>query len=277
MRTVAKFPPELGIEEFETVMVNQYGEIIQHKKCRCKTYLEDLGGGMSLELVEVPGEAFMMGTGGFGGYEDERPSHWVQVPAFLIGKYPVTQQQWNQVTRKEKPFRSMGPWRPADRISWMDAEAFCKALSKKSGRPYRLPGEAEWEYACRAGSGTAFHFGETITTDLANYVGEFTYQNEPKGIYRHVSTEVGQFPPNAFGLYDMHGNIWEWCADDWHDNYTGAPVDGSAWKSRYETVYRVLRGGSWHEPPINCRSATRLKMDAREADDLFGFRVALGG
>ena len=157
------------------------------------------------------------------------------------------------------------------------AEAFCKALSKKSGRPYRLPGEAEWEYACRAGSGTAFHFGETITTDLANYVGEFTYQNEPKGIYRHVSTEVGQFPPNAFGLYDMHGNIWEWCADDWHDNYTGAPVDGSAWKSRYETVFRVLRGGSWHEPPINCRSATRLKMDAREADDLFGFRVALGG
>ena len=129
MRNVAKFPPELGIEEFETVMVNQYGEIIQHMKCRCKTYLEDLGGGMSLELVEVPGEAFMMGPGGFGGYEDEKPSHWVQVPAFLLGKYQVTQQQWDLVTRKEKPYRIQGPRRPADRISWLDAAAFSKILS----------------------------------------------------------------------------------------------------------------------------------------------------
>jgi len=267
----------MRVEEFETVLVNPSGEIIQRVKCSCKTYLEDLGGGLHLELVEIPAGAFLMGTGGFGGYEDERPSHWVQVPAFLIGKYPVTQQQWDLVTRREIPFRSKGPGNPADRISWMDAEAFCKILSKKSGRSYRLPGEAEWEYACRAGGGTAFHYGETITTDLANYVGEYIYQSEPKGIYRHTSTEVGQFPPNAFGLYDMHGNIWEWCADDWHDNYTGAPVDGSAWKSRYESAFRVMRGGSWHEPPINCRSATRLKMDARDGDDLFGFRVALSG
>lgn len=277
MRTATNLPPEQGMEEFETVLVNQSGETIQRQKCRCKTYLEDLGGGVGLELVEIPAGIIRMGTTGFGGYEDERPSHLVSVQAFLMGEYQVTQQQWDTVTRKEKPYRGKGLRRPADRVTWIEAGMFCKMLSKKSGRPYRLPSEAEWEYACRAGTGSAFSFGETITTDLANYVGEYTFQSEPKGIYRHGSSEVGQFLANAFGLFDMHGNVWEWCADDWHDDYAGAPPDGSAWKNRFESAFKVLRGGSWHEPPINCRSATRLKMDQREGEDFFGFRVALSG
>jgi formylglycine-generating enzyme required for sulfatase activity len=161
-----------------------------------------------------------------------------------------------------------------DRVSWYDAREFCERLSERTGRVYRLPSEAEWEYACRARTTTPFYFGETITTDLANYVGEHIYRSEPKGIYRHETTEVGSFPPNAFGLYDMHGNVWEWCADAWHDNYVGAPADGSVWESRSGSQ-RVLRGGCWHDPPGLCRSAARLKHVPHEGEDFFGFRVAL--
>lgn len=138
-----------------------------------------------------------------------------------------------------------------------------------------MPAEAEWEYACRAGTRTPFYFGETITTELANFVGEHHYQSESKGIYRHESTDAGSFPPNASGLHDMHGNVWEWCADDWHDDYSGSPIDGKAWIGGKSTADKVMRGGSWHEPPENCRSAARLKMNEKEAEDFFGFRVAL--
>ncbi|MBN1877274.1 MAG: formylglycine-generating enzyme family protein, partial [Anaerolineae bacterium] len=116
--------------------------------------------------------------------------------------------------------------------------------------------------------------GPTLTTDLANYVGIHTYLDEPEGIYRHVTTDVGSFPPNAFGLYDMHGNVWEWCADAWHDDYMGAPTDGSVWEQTSAT-YRVLRGGCWHDPPTLCRSAARLKYTPNDGEDYFGFRVAL--
>jgi formylglycine-generating enzyme required for sulfatase activity len=137
-----------------------------------------------------------------------------------------------------------------------------------------MPSEAEWEYACRARTTTPFYFGETITTDLANYVGEFVYRSEPKGIYRHETTEVGSFPPNAFGICDMHGNIWEWCEDTWHNNYLGAPADGKVWEIQ-AGLNRVLRGGCWHDPPDLCRSAVRLKHVLNEGEDFFGFRVAL--
>jgi formylglycine-generating enzyme required for sulfatase activity len=118
-----------------------------------------------------------------------------------------------------------------ENVLWEDAMEFCARLSKKTGRDYRLLSETEWEYACRAVTTTPFHFGETITTDLANYDGNFTYASAPKGVYLQQTTDVGSFPPNAFGLHDMHGNVWEWCADPWYDNYAGAPVDGSVWNS----------------------------------------------
>jgi formylglycine-generating enzyme required for sulfatase activity len=154
---------------------------------------------------------------------------------------------------------------------------FCTVLAARTGRPYRLPSEAEWEYACRAGSTTPFHFGPTLTTDLANYVGEHTFGSEPPGVYRHGSTDAGSFPPNEFGLHDMHGNVWEWCADMWSEDYNSAPADGSPRVRRAERGIRrrVLRGGSWHETPGNCRSAVRLGLDASEGEDFVGFRVAL--
>jgi len=155
-------------------------------------------------------------------------------------------------------------------------------LSEKTGKNYRLPSEAEWKYACRAGTTTPFYFGETITTDLANYDGtdwtddegttySGSYGSGPKGIYRKETTDVGNFPPNAFGLYDMHSNVWEWCADCWHNNYEGAPTNGIAWKNANE--YRVLRGGSWNNTPYSIRTAYRDRYTPDDRYQDFGFRV----
>ncbi len=148
-------------------------------------------------------------------------------------------------------------------------------LSEKTGKTYRLPSEAEWEYACRAGTTTPFYFGETITTDLVNYNGKYPYASAPEGVGCERTTDVGRFPPNAFGLYDMHGNLWEWCADSWHDNYEGAPADGSVWKGNNEDRF-VLRGGSWYDRAKWTRSSIRLRgLLAREKDNNNrGFRLA---
>lgn len=266
---------QLVDEEFDIVQVDKSGKVIHSEKHRCQIFVENLADGISLEMVLIPAGMFGMGTSGPSEFSEEHPHHLVRVPAFLMSKYPITQEQWKTVMSWEPPYRTKGPKHPVDRASWKNAVDFCKRLSKMTGHTYRLPTETEWEYACRAGTSTPFHYGDTITTDLANYVGEHTYQLEPKGIYRHGSTDVGSFPPNGFGLCDMHANVWEWCADNWHDNYVGAPTDGSAWENGSKDAGRVMRGGSWHEPPVNCRSATRLKMDENESDDFFGFRVAM--
>jgi formylglycine-generating enzyme required for sulfatase activity len=259
--------------EFETVTINACGEIIARVRHTARQFREDLANGVSLEMVEVPGGVFLMGSRAGIGYADERPQHSVKVNRFFLGKYAVTQAQWQSIVGRLPDCRGQGARRPVDRVSWSAAGDFCRRLSKKTGRAYRLPGEAEWEYACRARTATPFYCGETLTTDLANYVGEHLYRSEPKGVYRHDTTDVGSFPPNAFGLYDMHGNIWEWCADAWHDDYVGAPPDGSIWQSGKSST-RVLRGGGWHEPPDLCRCAARLRQEAGEAEDFFGLRAA---
>ncbi len=259
--------------EFEVLTVDRQGEVIARRTCRAQRHIENLGNGIVLEMVAVPGGMFMMGSPERQGYEDEHPPHRVMIAPFFMGKYTITQAQWQAVMGQLPPCRCEGARLPVDRVAWHDARQFCERLSERAGRVYRLPSEAEWEYACRAGTHAPFYFGETITTDLVNYVGEHTYRAEPKGIYRHKSTEPGSFPPNAFGLYDMHGNLWEWCADAWHDTYVGAPSNGKVWEFKGATQ-RVLRGGSWHEPPDNCRSATRLKANPADNEDLFGLRVA---
>jgi formylglycine-generating enzyme required for sulfatase activity len=261
--------------EFEVVTVDSHGEICDRSTRTAVQFTQDLGGGVTLEMVVIPGGAFSMGSRPGRGYDDERPQHSVIVSSFLMGKYPVTQEQWEAVMDWRPPYRCSGARRPVDRVSWNDATRFCERLSETTGRAYRLPSEAEWEYACRAGTTTPFHFGETITTDLVNYVGVHTYHSEPEGVYRHETTEVGSFPANGFGLYDVHGNVWEWCADGWHDHYVGAPADGGVWESRAGS-FRVLRGGCWHDPPGLCRSATRLKHVEHEGEDYSGFRVAVG-
>jgi formylglycine-generating enzyme required for sulfatase activity/predicted Ser/Thr protein kinase len=243
---------------FETVTVNARGEVIKREPRQAEVFAEDLGDGVKLEMVSIPGGSFLMGS---PESEKERlkyesPQHRVNVPPFFLGKYPVTQKQYEAVMGNN-PSRFKGVNRPVENVSWNDATDFCQRLSHSTGKIYRLPSEAEWEYACRAGTTTPFYFGPTITADLANYNGDYTYGSAPKGVYREETTDVGSFPPNAFGLYDMHGNVWEWCQDVWHENYNGAPTNGSAWESGGDSSYRMLRGGSWLYYPVDCRSAAR--------------------
>ena len=161
-----------------------------------------------------------------------------------------------------------------EQVSWYEAVEFCERLKKHTKRPYRLPSEAEWEYACRAGTTTPFAFGKTLMTDAANYDGNKTYNDGPNGEYREQTTPVDEFDiANAFGLCDMHGNVWEWCADHWHDNYEDAPTNGSAWLTANETSNCVLRGGSWLLNPRYCRSATRFNYRPDDRDFISGFRV----
>lgn len=289
----------LQVFEFDTVKVNDRGEIIKKEHHSAQYFVEDLGNGISLEMVEIPGGTFMMGSPGSekGRRGNESPQHEVTVPSFYMGKYEVTQAQWKAVAGLPKIARELKPEPsyfkgddlPVENVSWYDAVEFCARLSKATGKEYRLPSEAEWEYACRAGTTTPFHFGKTITTELVNYNGKYTYFNSPKGKNREKTTPVGSFPPNAFGLCDLHGNLWEWCADtymhkfvnawEWctdidQDSYEGAPTDGSAWMTGDDSEYSeyVLRGGSWANNPYGCRSAVRDK-DMPSAHMIYiGFR-----
>ena len=269
--------------------------IINREKRTAKYFVEHLGNGIGLEMVLIPGGSFMMGSpeDEIGHSELESPQHLVTINPFCMGKYPITQAQWKAVAglpqvNKElrpNPSKFIGDNCPVEQVSWYDAVEFCARLSQKSTREYRLPSEAEWEYACRAGTTTPFHFGQTITTDLANYRGtdsedlkwSGSYDRGPKGVYRKETTPVGSFDvANAFGLYDMHGNVREWCTDHWHDNYEGAPDNGSIWLSSDESPYRLLRGGSWNFIPTYCRSAFRIYSDADNGKDVIGFRVVCG-
>ena len=266
------------------------GVIIHRHPQQSQYFIEDLGNEIELDMVLIPGGTFTMGAPEHekDSRDSERPQHQVTVPIFFIGRYQVTQAQWRavanllQVERKLKPepSRFKDDNLPVEKVSWYDAVEFCARLSNHTGREYRLPSEAEWEYACRAGTTTPFHFGETIAGDLANYRASSIFADEPKGEYREQTTPVGQFLPNGFGLHDMHGNVWEWCLDGRHDNYEGAPTDGSAWvKSGNENDNRsrVLRGGSWYSDPVGCRSAFRFDYDPDEVYYAnIGLRVVCG-
>ena len=295
---------------FQTVTVNAEGEIIPPENKTAPYFTENLEDDITLDMVYIPRGRFLMGAAATEAesYDDERPQHQVTVKPFLMGKYPVTQAQWLAVAKLPKiqydlkldPSRFKGENLPVESISWYHAVEFCARLSRHTGKSYRLPSEAEWEYACRARTTTPFHFGETITTDLANYDGtddkdnkwSGSYGQGPKGIDRQETTPVGSFEvANAFGLYDMHGNVWEWCADPWHDSYDGAPTDGTVWDkncndNRYQSSIdllvnseekdnqaRLLRGGSWYSNPRNCRSACRYYFAPGIDYYAFGFRV----
>ncbi|WP_306459799.1 formylglycine-generating enzyme family protein [Dolichospermum heterosporum] len=262
--------------KFEVLTVDSQGKIIDRVFSQATFFTEDLGNNITLEMVEIPAGSFMMGSPASekGRSQDESPQHQVNVPAFAMGKFAVTQEQYQQVMG-ENPAEFKGGNRPVEQVSWNDAVEFCNKLnqiSQKTGRKYRLPSEAEWEYACRAGTNTPFHFGKTITSDLANYNGSTVYAFEPEGKYRQETTEVGSFPPNSFGLYDMHGNVWEWCQDDWHDDYTNTPNNGIAWTSQSGNA-KVLRGGSWNNIPGSCRSAYRNYDNRDLRNGSIGFRV----
>ena len=274
-----RFPNYLPTFEFDVITVDAYGKENSRSKSFAGFFLEDLGSGIGLEMVYIPGGTFMMGSPDSESdrLDSESPQHRVTVPTFYAGKYPITQAQWEAVMGNN-PSSFKGEKRPVENVSWDQAVEFCKKLSQKTGKTYRLLSEAEWEYACRAGTTTPFHFGETITPELVNYVGSYTYGNAPKGLFREQTIDVGTFPPNAFGLYDMHGNVWEWCSDKWNNGYNGAPTDGSSWETgRSGEVlvngYRLLRGGSWVSSPGFCRSAIRLNNSPCHVANNLGFRV----
>jgi formylglycine-generating enzyme required for sulfatase activity len=257
---------------------------IDREQLTVQGFSEDLGNGVNLDLVVVLGGSFLMGSPEteLQHRSNESPQHQVTVPTFLMGQYPVTNAQWNTIVKTTKGKRDLKTKKEADRlpvvlVSWLDAQEFCDRLTQATSRPYGLPSEAEWEYACRAGTTTPFAYGETLTPELANYDWEKTYGDFGVAAKKDLGkpSEVGKFPANAWGLYDMHGNVWEWCADDWHSSYEGAPVDGSVWAGKNaETASRkVFRGGSWADDPQNCRSAIRDAYDADHASDGYGFRL----
>ena len=251
-------------------MASNKRALVMHKTYQAKYFVEPLIE-VELTMIQIPGGTFMMGAPDdeLQSSEDERPQHEVEVQPFFMSKVPVTQAQWLAVSKCELVEREldMSPSYfnldicPVDQISWYDASEFCQRLSQKTNRPYRLPTEAEWEYACRATTQTPFYFGATILPELANYNSETAYGNGITDQPRRETTAVGLYAANRFGLHDMHGNVCEWCSDLYQDF-----LDGSGRR-------RVLRGGSWQDAPELCRSASRSAQLPDFSSNNTGFRL----
>ena len=275
----------------KVVEVNNRGEIINRYPITVDVFTERLRNGVTFKMVQIPAGRFEMGQTDVekqelmrqvgdkyeGLFGDERPSKEVTVQSFFMGMVTVTQEVYESVMGI-KPIKDQydsnrfaHPNKPVIGVSWDDAIAFCNALNRNSslvGQNYRLPSEAEWEYACRAGTTTPFYFGPTLTATIANY-----NWNNLEGNPQKQTTPVGSFPPNAFGLYDMHGNVWEWCMDHWHENYETLPDDGSAWTEGGNSDFRMMRGGAWISTLNYCRSANRSRITPHKGEDIIGFRL----
>jgi formylglycine-generating enzyme required for sulfatase activity len=260
----------MGLGAFGSSMLlhGHYANATNHSQGRATSrQVVALGQGIELEMVSIPSGSFLMGAPAHEAHSkpDEQPQHRVTVPAFQIGRYPVTQRQW-QLVMGNNPSHFRGDELPVEQVNWQQSVEFCQKLSIITGQKYRLPSEAEWEYACRAGTTTPYHFGKVASRSLANY---YIYESsQPR-----QTTAVGSFSANAFGLHDMHGNVEEWSADASHSNYDGAPTDGSAWLNGNRNSY-VVRGGSWVISPGYCRSANRDFYDSDVATSYIGLRVA---
>lgn len=286
-----------GFFEYITVRVDESGEIVERAVKQAPLIIEDLGGGINIELVEIPGGEFWMGSTEADAqtafteakrrykdaqeswYQAETPRHRVKVSAFLMGRYQVTQSQWYEVMgdlpQIEEKLR--GDDRPVVNVSWEQASEFCQELTRRTGHQYRLPTEAEWEYACRAGTNTAFAFGPTLSPEVANYWWSAPYGNGPSKEQLGRTVEVGSVRvANGFGLSDMHGNVWEWCLDWYGEKYyeecrkQGVVVDpqGPAAGSG-----RVDRGGGWGSGAVVCRSADRNTWASGNRSSGLGFRL----
>jgi formylglycine-generating enzyme required for sulfatase activity len=287
-----------------TCRLRQQGDgwLTDRRPLQVEGYRQELSEDVALTLVPISAGTFWMGSpeGERQRTPTESPQHEVMLNSFWMAQTPITQAQWRAVAGWQP--REGERWgrelhlapsffqgenarlvegetnthhRPVERVSWWEAIEFCSRLSQRTGRNYCLPSEAQWEYACRAGSTAAFHCGETISSVLANYDGNYSFENGPTGTDREQTSSVFTFPANAWGLHDMHGNVWEWCEDHWHDSYKGAPNDGTAWliSNARENEFRLLRGGSWYDDPGICRSAFRAPLLPGDAGLDVGFRV----
>jgi eukaryotic-like serine/threonine-protein kinase len=245
--------PQLTKIQFTSVKLDRFGKIVDRPAGQAEIFREDIGNGISLTMVKIS----------------------VGELKFMMGQTLVTQAQW-QVIMGNNPSRFTGDSKlPVDSVSWLDSMDFCQKLSQKTGRTYLLPSEVHWEYACRAGTSTPFTFGETITAEVVNYNGNAPYASAVEGENRKKTTPVGIFPANYFGLYDIHGNLWELCLDEWGDTYYNAfdaMIRGDM-NSRDEYKIHVLRGGSWSSKADMCRSASRFKCLKGSRYPDIGFRV----
>jgi len=233
-----------------------------------------LPGGIALTASFIPPGQFLMGSALMDADDGEKPVHKVTLTkGFFLGIHLVTQAQWKAVMGTD-PSHFKGPNRPVEQVSWEDCQEFCKNLMAhlKSRVTVRLPMEAEWEYACRAGTTTEYHFGDVINSDLANYRGTCSWNGSPKGEYRKQTTEVGTLPSNAWGLFDVHGNVWEWC-EDWSGPYSAEDQTDPRQLIIQSDEYRVLRGGSWYGDPDYCRAACRGWNSPAYRRSSYGFRV----
>lgn len=277
---IASKIPSLKPFKFETAkLIRQLGLIrlrarwaIDRGEGRAKLFSERLEGGVTLEMVCIPEGNYQMGSVRKKEDYRERPQHPVTLASFFLSRFPITQAQWRAVAETDKvrielnpdPSSFKGENLPVEHITWFEAIEFCERLQLRTGRPYRLPSEAEWEYACRAGTDTPYYFGMNISSQLATYDGN------------KQTSEVGSHrAANAFGLDDLHGNVWEWCADHWYEDYTDAPEDGSVRTTNFRNAYRVVRGGSWSDHPSLCRSAYRNGIPPENRIIASGLRVAV--
>jgi formylglycine-generating enzyme required for sulfatase activity len=274
-----------------------------------ETVRHEIAEGVFYEFIKIPAGEFIMGSSKSeqGRFDNEGPAHLVKMPSYMIGKYPITQEQWNSVmdslpdfmNTEKKEWDEFITWYtqfwpelknrdtllakaregfigedfPVVGISWNDSNKFLQKL----GGQYRMPSEAEWEYAARAGTTTPYAFGNTISPEQVNFNGEHQLDQGTPGLFRRRLTPVGSLGlPNNWGIFDMHGNVWEWCEDYWHENYEGAPRDGSAWLSGGDSTFRVVRGGSWSGISYFCRSAYRDRVLPVSRDGIIGLRLVVG-
>ncbi len=288
------YPPSPKLEafDFSVATLDRKGRIKQQKQHTANYFAEVLAedkrsNAEKLEMVAIASGQFQMGASSTEASNKalstayEFPRHRVKLSSYYMSKHPITQSQWAVVAALPNVQRELNPspshFRggdlPVESVSWLDAVEFCDRLTQKTGRQYQLPSEAQWEYACRAGTHTPFSTGETINSQLADYVGTYTYSAEVAGTYRQSTTPVGTFSHNAFGLQDMHGNVWEWSADGWHRDYRGAPTHGQAWAKAHPSAMRTVRGGGWLDNPNKIRSASRSGYLETALNRTIGFRV----
>jgi hypothetical protein len=266
-RVLAQFPmSSVESREVQTAFSRSAGIHDEVHMCLCN--------GLSIQGRLIPPGTFEMGAAYREACrtDNESPGHAVELPeAFYVGIYPITQAQYEQVMG-ENPSAFKGHDRPVERVNWRDAMAFCCKLQERTGIPVRLPTEAEWEYACRAGTPTPFWTGDTLATSQANYDGNYVYGNGVRGVYRKETTKVLIFGANAWGVHDMHGNVWEWC-QDWYGSDYYCRSERVAPKGPNIGTARVVRGGSWDDDPRFCRSASRDARSPSTRDSNLGFRI----
>ncbi len=277
-------PPAERTFAFESVRLASDGTTALRDARQARSYAEDLGGGVAIEMVAIPAGTFTMGSTN-ADYPDEAPQHEVTLAGFYLSRYEVTQAQWRavatslpKVSRKldPDPSATKGDDLPVESVSWEDAMEFCERLSRKTRHIYHLPSEAEWEYAARAGTTTAFAFGDALAPTLASYDASVPFGKGPRGTAPSKPSPVGSFGvANAFGVADMHGNVAEWCLGEYHPSYEGAPTDGRPWMTGGDTDRHVLRGGSWRDLAVDCRSANRYSYPREGRQGTIGFRLAM--